>query len=74
MNYGAEQPAPGPGQQMEPEYEDKKQLAARLGVSSRTINNLMDRGLPYLKLTPKLVRFPRAATDEWLAAQRISRR
>ena len=31
-----------------PEYESKLQLAARLGVSPRTIDNLMTRGLPRL--------------------------
>ena len=55
------------------EYEDKRQLAARLGVSVRTIDNLLVRGLPHLKLTRKLTRFPRAAVDEWLAQRQVRR-
>ena len=57
----------------QPEYENKRQLAARLGVSVRTIDNLLSRGLPHLKLTRKLVRFPRAAVDEWLAERQVRR-
>jgi excisionase family DNA binding protein len=56
-----------------PEYESKKQLAERLGVSTRTIDNLMVKGLPYLKLTGKLVRFPRVGVDDWLGRQQIRR-
>lgn len=67
------QPAPGAGQPPAPEYENKRQLAARLGVSVRTIDNLLVRGLPHLKLTRKLVRFPRAAVDEWLAERQVRR-
>ena len=55
------------------DYEDKKQLAARLGVSVRTIDNLLKRGLPYIRLTRKLLRFPRAAVDEWLAERQVRR-
>ena len=55
------------------EYEDKRQLAARLGVSVRTIDNLLVRGLPHLKLTRKLTRFPRAAVDAWLAERQVRR-
>jgi excisionase family DNA binding protein len=55
------------------EYEDKRQLAARLGVSVRTIDNLLVRGLPHLKLTRKLTRFPRAVVDEWLAQRQVRR-
>jgi len=55
------------------EYENKRQLAARLGVSVRTIDNLLVRGLPHLKLTRKLTRFPRAAVDAWLAQRQVRR-
>jgi len=55
------------------EYESKQQLAARLGVSTRTIDNLMTRGLPYLALTGKLRRFPRATVDAWLRQQEVRR-
>lgn len=61
-------PAPGQGQNETPEYLNKQQLAARLGVSVRTIETLMaDRKLPYLRLTRKLVRFPVAEVDACLA-------
>ena len=55
------------------EYDDKRQLAARLGVSVRTIDNLLVRGLPHLKLTRKLTRFPRTAVDAWLAEREVRR-
>ena len=67
------QPCAGAGQPSEPEYESKQQLAARLGVSTRTIDNLMLRGLPYLALTGKLRRFPRGPVNDWLSRQQISR-
>jgi len=55
------------------DYESKKELAARLGVSVRTIDNLLTRGLPHIKLTRKLTRFPRVAVDEWLAERQVRR-
>jgi excisionase family DNA binding protein len=55
------------------EFETKKQLAGRLGVSLRTVDNLMLRGLPHIKLTRKLTRFPRTAVDEWLAERQVRR-
>lgn len=64
---------PGTSQPPARDYEDKKQLAARLGVSIRTIDNLLTRGLPHIKLTRKLTRFPRAAVDEWLAERQVRR-
>ena len=66
-------PETGAGQPPAPEYENKRQLAARLGVSIRTIDNLLTRGLPHLKLTRKLTRFPRAVVDAWLAERQIRR-
>ena len=69
----AVQPVPGAGQTREPDYENKQQLATRLGVSVRTIDNLLVRGLPHLKLTRKLIRFPRVAVDEWLAEREVRR-
>lgn len=51
-----------------PDYETKSQVARRLNVSKRTIDNLMrKRRLPFIKLTSKLVRFPRADVDAYLA-------
>ena len=64
---------PGVAQPPAPDYENKRQLAARLGVSVRTIDNLLTRGLPHVKLTRKLTRFPRVAVDDWLATKQIRR-
>src|SRR5258708_19584121 len=66
-------PAPQPEVPEVRDYENKRQLAARLGVSVRTIDNLMARGLPHIKLTSKLTRFPRGPVDEWLAERQVRR-
>ena len=62
-----------PVQQPFRDYESKKQFAERLSVSLRTVDNLLARGMPHVKLTRKLVRIPRVAADEWIA-QRLVRR
>jgi excisionase family DNA binding protein len=50
------------------DYETKSQVARRLNVSKRTTDNLLrQRRLPYIELTSKLVRFPRADVDALLA-------
>ena len=50
------------------DYETKSQVARRLNVSKRTIDNLMkERRLPFIKLTSKIVRFPKADVDAFLA-------
>lgn len=64
-------PAPGTGESPKPEYETRKQLAQRIGCSTRTIDNLQLAGLPYLKLGGKLCRFPRGSVDAWLAERII---
>jgi excisionase family DNA binding protein len=52
-----------------PDYETKSQVARRLNVSRRTIDNLMrQRRLPFIKLTSKIVRFPKAEVDAYLAS------
>jgi excisionase family DNA binding protein len=61
------------GRNLPPEYDTRKQLARRISCSTRTIDHLLLRGLPYIKLTGKLVRFPRREVDEWLAAQTVRR-
>jgi excisionase family DNA binding protein len=66
-------PVPGAGQPPAPDYENKRQLAARLAVSVRTINNLILRGLPHVRFSRKLLRFPVAAVNEWLAERQIRR-
>ena len=51
------------------EYLTKNQLAARLGVSLLTIDNLMARHrLPYVRLSRKLIRFPKAEVDHYIAS------
>jgi excisionase family DNA binding protein len=51
-----------------PDYETKSQVARRLNVSRRTIDNLMrQRRLPFIKLSSKIVRFPKAEVDAYLA-------
>jgi excisionase family DNA binding protein len=51
-----------------PDYETKLQVARRLNVSIRTIDNLMrQRRLPFIKLTSRIVRFPKADVDAYLA-------
>ena len=51
-----------------PDYETKSQVARRLNVSKRTIDNLIrQRRLPFIKLTSKIVRFPKADVDAFLA-------
>jgi excisionase family DNA binding protein len=52
------------------DYETKSQVARRLNVSRRTIDNLMrQRRLPFIKLTSKIVRFPKIEVDAYLAQQ-----
>ena len=51
-----------------PDYETKDEVARRLSVSKRTIDNLMrQRRLPFIKLTSRTVRFPKAEVDTYLA-------
>ncbi|MBM3880428.1 MAG: helix-turn-helix domain-containing protein [Verrucomicrobia bacterium] len=66
-------PAAGAGQANLPEYESKAELAHRLGISERTVCNLMARGLPYIALGRKLRRFPRRAVDDWLSSKQVRR-
>ena len=50
------------------DYETKSQVARRLNVSVRTVDNLMkQRRLPFIKLTSKIVRFSKADVDAFLA-------
>lgn len=49
---------------------DKKDLARRLGVCTRTINNLMVEGLPYQQITPRLIRFNLSEVAAWLQKRR----
>ena len=50
------------------DYETKAQVAQRLAVSIRTIDNLMAaRKLPFLRLSRKIVRFRRRDVDDYLS-------
>lgn len=41
------------------EYLDKSQLARRLGISIRSVDNLVrSKRVPFVRLTGKLIRFP----------------
>jgi excisionase family DNA binding protein len=49
------------------EYLTDKQAADLLGLSWRTIQEWrMKRGLPYIRLSPTLVRIRRADLERWL--------
>jgi excisionase family DNA binding protein len=51
-----------------PDYETKAQVARRLNVCVRTIDNMMkQRRLPFIKLTSRIVRFPKTEVDACLA-------
>ena len=53
---------------MQNTYETKKQLAARLGLSCRTLNNWMAEGrIPYCKITERVIRFVPQEVDQALA-------
>ena len=55
-----ENSAPGLAAHSEPELLTKAETAHLLSCSLRTIDNLMREGrISYVKLTPKMVRFPR---------------
>jgi excisionase family DNA binding protein len=55
-----ENPTPGSAAQIEPELMTKAEAAHLLGVSTRTIDNLKrQKRISYVKLTSKMVRFPR---------------
>jgi excisionase family DNA binding protein len=62
-----------PAEQPVRDYENKRQFAARLGISLRTVDNLLAKGLPHIKITRKLIRIPRIAADEWLSGLLVRR-
>ncbi len=58
---------PGMGIAHLPELLTKQQFADHLGVSVRTVDSLMKaKKVVYLKLTRKIVRFPKAENDAYL--------
>lgn len=44
----------------------KKELATRLKLTPRSVENLMLRGLPHLKLSKRCTRFKLEDVDAWL--------
>lgn len=67
-------PETAPGNQEAARYGNKKALAVLLCLSLRSIDNLVARGCPHLKLSARLVRFDFAEVKAWLAAEYGTRR
>ncbi len=60
MNINMTPLTPGTVAQIEPELLTKAQAAQLLGVSIRSVDNMMrQRRISFVKLTAKMVRFPR---------------
>jgi excisionase family DNA binding protein len=56
-------------------YATKKEMAAHLRVTERTVENWMVKGLPYYRLGSRRTRFKLSEVDAWLADKcRIGRR
>jgi excisionase family DNA binding protein len=56
------------------EFLNKNEVAALLGVSRRTVDNMVARReLPFLRLSRKILRFPRQAVLEGLNRRIIGR-
>ncbi len=50
-----------------------EQLAAELAVEPRTLRLWRHcRGLPFVKITPRVIRYRRADIDAWLARRRVA--
>jgi excisionase family DNA binding protein len=55
-----------------PAYLNKDQVAAMLSVSRRTVDAMLARGdLPHIRLSKRLLRFPRQAVLDALDARTI---
>jgi hypothetical protein len=55
------------------EIFDEATCAAYIGVRPRTIREFRSRlGLPFLRITSKVVRFKKADVDDWLDRQKIA--
>jgi len=52
---------------------DDGQLSALLNTNPRTLRLWRHtRGLPYIRITSKVIRYRRADIDEWLAQRRVA--
>jgi excisionase family DNA binding protein len=47
-------------------YGDKADVATMLGMSRRTVDNLLRQGCPHLRLGARRVRFDMAEVRQWL--------
>ena len=60
MKENINQTAPSSAAQIEPELLTKAEAAQLLGISIRSVDNMMrQHRISYVKLTAKMVRFPR---------------
>jgi len=57
-----------------PRYGDKESVALMLGLSTRTISNLMQQGCPYLALGARRCRFDMDEVRAWLKEKYGTRR
>ena len=62
----AETKSATPHETMTPVATDKKGFAERWNLSARHINNLMDDGLPHLKIGRRRVRIVLEEADRWM--------
>ena len=69
MGKDIDSPATSTAAHAEPELLTKPQAAHLLGVSTRTVDNMVrQRRIAYVKLTAKMIRFPRREILEHIAA------
>ena len=55
------------------EVLDDKQVAALLNTNPRTLRLWRaTRGLPFIRITSKVIRYRRADIDEWLLRRRVA--
>lgn len=68
-------PLPAVGGQNPPAeiFDDKTAAAFIGGIEPRTVRSFrMSRGLPYVKLSAKVVRIRRADLEKWMASRRVA--
>ncbi len=52
---------------------NEEQVSRLLGVQPRALREWRhDRGLPYIKITPKIIRYRRKDIDAWLDKKRVA--
>lgn len=51
-------------------YLSKHEVAKLLSVTTRTIHNLMKKGLPFVRVGQKLIRYKLSDIHQYLAAQK----